>query len=241
VSDSIRKAHLTEDEVAAYCERRLTEDAEYEIEEHLAGCEECAKKARTGLRFSFVWDRWTARAHGQAAQLARVHAAFARLQRNTKYALWQARLRDWIDRWQGRGEAVLGVLMGKACRFVVDGQEALVRTGSTLQFAYETRAAGRKSHASLTVIRTKGSNDATVRINPRERKVTVSLSHRQIGKVPPLVALIPEDKGKWPRLGEVKLDVSNPGFYSVQFTNVPAGKHTLLIEPMEQSESARHH
>jgi hypothetical protein len=234
--------YLSTREIGDYCEGKLRRNAvdEQRIEEHLAQCGECAGRARTGFRFSFVWDQWTANAHGQAAQLARVHAAFAKLQRNAKYAPWQARLRDWIDRWQGRGEAALGVLMGKATRFVVEGQEAFIRTGSTLQFAYVTRAAGSKSRASLSVVRTKGANDAIVRISPRERKVTVSLSNRRIGKAPPLVALVPEDKGKWPRLGEFTPDVSNPGYYSVQFANVPAGKHLLVVEPMEHPESARH-
>lgn len=59
--------HLSPQIIASYFEDTLTDAALLEVETHVADCDQCALSSQQALAMGDVVDRWTARAHGQAA------------------------------------------------------------------------------------------------------------------------------------------------------------------------------
>lgn len=54
-----QKKHLSINSIYSYLKSDLSEDEELEIDEHIAGCEECLKKFVSLERLIFIWKKMT--------------------------------------------------------------------------------------------------------------------------------------------------------------------------------------
>src|SRR3712207_6650011 len=104
--------HVNPDELFDYFEKRLTEDQEEKIEEHLAECTPCTQQARAALIFTSVWDRWTAHAHAEAHLRAALAEALEVAHKGAGAPTMRERLARWQEHWAGRAESAVRVVMG---------------------------------------------------------------------------------------------------------------------------------
>lgn len=237
--ERLEMEHIIPDEIEEYLENRLPEEREFEIEEHIAFCQECTQKVRAAYAFTFAWNRWTAKAHGKAYQRAHILAALKKKEegeRGTTFEerLRKERLRQWRERWAGRAAAAVRVVLnvpGEVTRIITEGVEALVPQ-PRLVFAYSTRPLQARGTEILEVkdeTKVIAKGGAEVSVSASKVEVRVRLLHRQAA---PLVLLVPDAKGETPLVSEPKKE---PGkdYSLARFENVSPGKYTLVFEPME--------
>ena len=58
--------HLSFEIIEKFADGKLRRDELLEVEEHIAICPECKKRVHTLRDFSSIWNKWTAKAHGEA-------------------------------------------------------------------------------------------------------------------------------------------------------------------------------
>src|SRR4029077_5334579 len=119
--------HLSQEILDNYVAERLSESDELNVEEHLADCDTCTAVARSTLLVGNVWDAWTATAHGEAYLAERLAQAVDQASELAGNSNWQSRLNVWAERWAGRAEAAVRVVMeaqGSASRVITEGLEA---------------------------------------------------------------------------------------------------------------------
>lgn len=62
--------HLPFEIIEKFADGKLRRDELLEVEEHITVCPECKRKIHTLRDFSSLWDKWTAKAHGDAYRKA---------------------------------------------------------------------------------------------------------------------------------------------------------------------------
>ena len=131
MSNEAATEHIEPEELADYFEGVLPEDRNNLIEEHFAECDQCTAQARQFRAFSSRWNGWTAKVHGEAYQRAVLAMALQAVERTHPH--WRERLRQWQERWGGRAEAALSVIVERteeASRVATESLEALVSPGT---------------------------------------------------------------------------------------------------------------
>ena len=245
-STSVPGAHLSPQTIASYFEDTLSDAALFEVEEHVSGCDACALASQQALALGDVVDQWTARAHGQAAvrsvlvqglSLARVRATVAAL---------QDRVAAWERRWNGQAEAALRVVMdapGQAARVLTDGLEELARPSASWQFApapaaIPTRGAARRGAPQPIVVTAgnPGGPSARVAVSGERGEVAVRIDGVPAGSEPPLVLLVPIDRGPAPVAAEPRLAVPEPSpgsdAWIARFDGLGPGDYLIAFEPL---------
>jgi hypothetical protein len=242
VSTEATTGHIQPVELADYFAGELPEEREGIIEEHFSECDECTAQARQFRVFTFMWDDWTAKAHGEVYRRAAVDRALQAAQVQAKSEEWRERLRRWREQWTGRAEAAVRVIMeapGKAARIVTDGFEALVRPEGRWRFALEPapvpvlgamRVRGQEVRPLATVALALGRPQARVAISGEVGEVEVRVDGWPPGQSPPLVLLVPMKEGGEPMVKE--LAEEQAGVLIARFEGVEPGDYLVAFEPI---------
>jgi anti-sigma factor RsiW len=237
--------HATPDELLDYFEAKLPDERERVIEEHLAVCNACTQTARQVFSLHEVWNRWTARAHGEVYARDRLRAAIAQAEQQTTNPLWRERLRAWRLRWAGRAEAALRLATetsAEVSRAAAETLDALTRPGSVLVFA-PVRQAGpvrgeateQQRSAVLSTTLRPGHPRARVVVEAGQSgTVTVRVDEVRPGETAPLVLLSGMTATRTAVL-QVKEVEPQPGVaYAIaRFDDLPPGEYVLAFEPLE--------
>jgi hypothetical protein len=198
-------AHLSPDTIAEYFSDTLSLDDRVLVAEHVADCDACAIAAQGVLAAGAVVDRWTARAHGQAATRLLLAEALEAARARTTVAAVRERLAAWAEQWAGQAEAALKVVLeapGRAARVIAEESASLGAAGSGWQLAMPpapvpTRGtsgrAARRGPPQPVVVTAGGPNGPTARVavSGDRGEIVVRLDDVPRGEEPPLVLLVP--------------------------------------------------
>lgn len=235
LNSGIPTSHISSEDLASYVDGSLSEDREGILGEHLAECVECTERAWQMRAMSMVWDQWTAWTHGQAHLRTVFNEALQTAALQEASASWRDRLARWQDRWAGKAEAAVRVVMEapeKASRIVTEGLEALVRPEGGWQFAPAPgaiRAAGPRPSAPVKEAVAAGPPAASVRVYDVSRGVDVWLRGLSDATTPPLVLLVPLGGAAAPQVRAP--EQFSPGEYLARFQNLPTGDYLVAFEP----------
>ncbi len=241
------REHITPEELAAYFATTLSEDREGEIEEHLAECSACTEQAREIYTlqarqlqaFTWLWEQWTARTHGEAYRRARLGRALQQAQVQVANQAWQERLARWREQWSGKAEAAARVIMeasGRVSQIITEGLEALVRPEGAWEFTpapgtIRTRGSGRGAVRTRgKVALTSGKPQAQITVSEETGVVEIRVDELPPGQTP-LVVLIPMQEGDEPQVQELKRSLQGRSV-SARFENVAPGDYLLTLEPL---------
>jgi len=164
--------------ILAYVKGTLSEEKCFELESHLAECDECAKRVRAHRfllqsvhqgQFDHIWDSWTASRHAEEYLQDQVTKV---LRTATYPQALQQRVRAWQENLSQKAWGGIIVLIDASrhtVRVIKEGLEALHQPGMEPAFrpvslAEPTSGGGR--HRLL---------HATVTIHPEEQTVTVKI------------------------------------------------------------------
>lgn len=179
---------------------------------------------------------------------AYLHTVMARAleaaQERVEKQAWRERLRQWRERWAGRAEGAIRVILeapGQAARIVTEDLEALVRPGGLWQFAPApvpilTKGAvrvrgGKAAPPPATVALAPGTPQARVAVTGEIGEVVVRIDELPPGQTPPLVLLIPTKEGSEPKV-EALEQPKGVVYLIARFENVEPGDYLVAFEPM---------
>ena len=236
-------AHLSPDMIAAYFADTLPLDDQVHVEEHVAGCDDCALAAQGALAAGIVVDQWTARAHGEAATRALLAEALATVGARSSVAAVRERLAAWAEQWAGRTEAALRIVLeapGQAARVIAESAPDLARPGGAWQFAAAPspapiRGAARRQPPPQPIVVTAGGPDgptARVAVSAERGEVVVRLDDVPRGAEPPLVLLIPTGAGtqREPAVGTPQPSPGSDAWIA-RFEGLGPGDYLIVFEP----------
>ena len=239
-------AHLSPQIIASYFEDTLSDTALLEVEEHVAGCDECALSSQQALAVGDVVDQWTARAHGQAAVRAILLQGLSLVRVRSTVAALRDRVAAWERQWNGQAEAALRVVLdapGQAARVLTEGLQELARPSAAWQFApapaaIPTRGAARRGAPQPIVVTASsaGGPSARVAVSGERGEVAVRIDGVPAGSEPPLVLLIPIDRGPTPVASEPRLALPEPSpgsdAWIARFDGLGPGEYLIAFEPL---------
>jgi hypothetical protein len=241
--------HYANEELTSYLAMELSEAREMEIEEHLAVCDECTARAREAHLLTSLVQQWTAHAHGEAYRRDLLARALAQLEAHEANPAWRERLRHWRERWAGRAEAAVRVVVaapGAASRVVTEGLDALLRPGATWQFGAAPAAmpvrgvvAREAAPPPVTVALASGAAPARVAVNDAAREIVARLEALPVGadpREPPFVALIPTTEGAEPRRQPLERR-RGATYWVARFADVSAGDYMVVFEPPREEDA----
>jgi len=231
--------HISSEMLMDYFGGKLSEEQEAQIEGHLAECQDCTQRARQVLAFGFVWDRWTAKVHGETYWSARLATAVQEAENRVKNPSWRERLARWREQWAGRAEAAVRVIMAvseEASRIVTEGLESLLRPGGSRQFALARvpiRTRGKVTRgtpqAPMEAL-ARGKPQIRLTISGRTREIRIRVEDLPPLKPAPLVLLIPIEEGACPLVAEPQR-VAGANYLIARFKGVPPGEYIAAFEP----------
>ncbi|MCC7368989.1 MAG: hypothetical protein IT306_11230 [Chloroflexi bacterium] len=239
--------HLSPQTIAAYVADTLADDALSDVERHVARCDDCALASQEALAVGDMVDRWNAQTHGVAVRGSIILQALSLARVRSTVAALQERVAAWERRWNGQVEAALQVVVdapGQAARVLTEGVEGLARPSAAWRFApapaaIPTRGAARRGAAQPIVVTasgTAGGPSARVAVSGERGEVAVRIDGVPAGQQPPLVLLVPIDRGPAPVSAEPRLALPEPGAGSdawiTRFEGLAAGEYLLAFEPL---------
>jgi len=236
--------HISSETIERYVEHKLNEDEVLKVEEHLSRCEECARRLRAAWRFNFLWERWTAEAHGEAYRKVlalgwKGRLALALTGLSLRRRELRQRLMTWLDRVGSKAGAAFELVLDRgrqAARIALEEAVSLLPSESPWQFrpalvrgAPRTRGLLRGEESRTLVA--DGPPGARVSVDPGKGRVTVWIDELPPGRKPPLVLLVPKVKGAEPAVEVPAGREGRRGLWA-EFTDVPDGEYLLVIEPL---------
>jgi hypothetical protein len=256
MNDIVSKNHLTAEKLVDYFSQILPEEEETAIELHLANCTECTTQARQIYKLSLTWDRWTARAHGEAHLSGLVKKALIHIREQPQPVPehvpdLRQRLTDWLDTWAGKVEGSVRVIIEKMAeayslsnsRIESEGLEAILRPGGAWQFAtapsqgrgIQTR--GTDTQLRVKIVETASALKARVSLDEDHGAIVVSVDDFPNGQTPPLVLLVPTGEGLEPRVKMLERDpetgrLPETSDLIARFEGVDPGQYLVAFEPL---------
>lgn len=228
---------LAFDEIERYLAGDVSEEETIRIDAHMGTCDDCAEKVRMMRRLNFLFNQWTAKSHVEIYQQEQLVAALNKAAEQNP--ILKERIHRWLEKWAGKAEAALRLVMKvpeETTRIITEGVEALVKPDSRLKFVYITAPVPTRGVETLkekkTVVKTEGIPNVQVIVNEAANEVEVRLKSLPSEQKAPLILLIPDAKEQAPLLSEPKPEPKT-NYHIARFQNVPAGKYTLVFEPME--------
>jgi hypothetical protein len=239
-------AHLSPQTIASYFDDTLSEAALSEVERHVAACDLCALASQHALAVGDVVDVWTARAHGQVAARGLLLGGLTLARIRASAAAIQERLATWERQWNGQAEAALRVVLdvpGQAARVFTEGFEDLARPSAAWPFvpapaAIPTRGTARRGTSQPIIVTASnpGGPSARVAVSGERGEVAVRIDRVPAGSEPPLVLLVPIDRGPAPVTGEPRLAIPEPSpgsdFWVARFEGLGPGDYLIALEPL---------
>lgn len=249
MSDDVAISHLLRGELQAYLDGELMEARETQIEEHLAECDDCTALTREVNAPHPMFERWTARAHGEAYFRAALETALHDTAEHDP-AL-RERVTQWRERWAGMAEAAAHLVLDApraASRLVVEQLASLARPGGTLQLAPVAAVGTRGAIRARGSLRTRGAvtkhgppavragsvgaraEAAVMDIGRDGDTLIVRLHGLPARRQPPLVVLVsvedPTEHWAQESLRQPK------GPHIARFDGIGAGDFLVIVEPV---------
>lgn len=239
-------AHLSPDTIAGYFSDTLPLDDQVRVEEHVAGCDDCALAAQGALAAGTVVDQWSATAHGRAASGDLLAEALATASARSTVAAVRQRLAAWAEQWAGQAEAALRIVLeapGQAARVIAESAPDLARPGTAWQLAAAPaptpiRGSARRTPPPQPIVVTAGGPNgptASVAVSGERGEVVVRLDDVPSGAEPPLVLLIPTGPGQPGAQREPILGTPQPSpgseAWIARFAGLGPGSYLVVFEP----------
>ncbi len=235
--------HVTIDVCRDYFTAKLADVEEMRVEEHLAGCDTCAGMAHRVFRVRELMN-WNSVQHGELYLRGVLGDALSRatILENTSAPL-RARIKAWKERWDGRAEAALRVVMNsaeQASRALVESLETLARPGSDWHFELATQSSAVRGVAAdavdYTIVTAAGeSGEPLARVSARaDGEVVVRIDSLPPESIDPIVLLIPTGSEE-ERDVMIAEAVLQPGssFRLARFSDLAAGEYIVAFEPLK--------
>lgn len=242
------QAHLSPDTIAGYFSDTLSLDDQMLVEEHVAGCDDCALAAQGALALGTVVDQWSATAHGQAATRAMLAEALATAGARSTVAAVRQRLAAWAEQWAGQAEAALRIVLeapGQAARVIAESASDLAQPGTAFRLAAAApapapiRGSARRTPPPRPIVVTAGGPDgptASVAVSGDRGEVVVRLDDVPRGAEPPLVLLIPTGPAHSGVQREPVLGTPQPSpgseAWIARFEGLGPGSYLVVFEPL---------
>lgn len=236
--------HPSAERLADYFGHGLSEEEEIAVEEHLAECDACTDAARLTFAASGLLDHWTAPTHREAALRSVLAGALVAAGQQPSAAGWRVRLAAWVERWAGRAEAAVRVVIdapGQAARAIAESVPEIARPDAAWQLApapaaVPTRGRAGAQGAARPIIVCAGGDGAPrvqIAVSGQRGEVVVRLDDLPPGAEPPLVLLVPT--GQW---GAPRLAAPEPGpaadgdTWIARFEGLGPGEYLVALEPL---------
>jgi len=230
--------HLTLENALAYIAGKVTEEESFQIETHLADCDECARRVYSyniiKENFDEIWDSWTAKEHAVALFQARFLEALEKAKVPPRL---DQRIKAWAKKVSQKTETVLDIILDfrdKTAKIFQEGLERFCQPGIGLTFLpapVPSWITGEAREASISV-EAQGPPWVKVTVDPSVRKIAVQAEI--LKKRWPLIILLPKAKGK-AIIGEFHQPVDTDYILS-EFEDVPDGKYFLMLEARDIDE-----
>jgi len=231
--------HVATEELADYFAGSLSQERELAVELHLAACNECTQQARQVYSFTALFERWTSKQPAEPALpivLARcLEAARDRMTNQ----LWRERLNGWRERWGGKAEGAVRVILGapgKATRILTDGLDNLLRPAATLRFVPEALVGvnsvrGKLDQGSVALASAPGVPRVRISASGLVGEVEIRIDDLPQTQTPPLILLIPAVGGIEVRVAELSQTPGVP-YWIGRFEQIDPGDYFIVLEPM---------
>jgi len=232
-------SHLKTEEILAYVAGKMAEKKAFEVNIHLATCEECAKRVKAHYyikdHFDTLWDTWTAKRHAEEYWQARVGEALKEAEIPPRLG---ERVKDWLGKISQKADVAIGVVIDASQRMaevVQEGFEALRRPDIVLEFSSlpaPVLILGEEPEEGTIKVEAKGPPWTAITVEPTAQKITVQM---EVSDEPwPLLLLFPKMEGK-----VFISEFSHPegtDYLLAEFEDVPDGEFTLVVEPMPSDD-----
>ncbi len=234
--------HFSFDTIERYLAGEVGEEEAFLIDVHMGECNECAERVRLVRRLNFLFNQWTAKEHGKTYLMYRLLTALKQAEQTVPEPL-KERLRRWLKVFAGRAEAALRITMNApkgVSQIVIEGVEAITKPQPRWQFSYSlasvrvrrtARGMQRAPLVEKTVVKAEGTPSIEVSLKEIANEVCVTFSALPPEQPVPLVLLIPDAEEGSPLIVEGEREPET-NCCVVRFQNVPAGRYTLVFEPM---------
>jgi hypothetical protein len=230
-----RLTHIADDELIDLAIDNLADGRVAPVLDHLAECDDCARRSSLIYRTATVWDGWRERLRVEDAEVTwrgRVSQVIAELSRRSgqfgvRIAAQLARLAEAPETL---ASAALGVLLDPATRAVQVVADAAYTAGIAdppVEFAVlGTRSGGSETHeeASAMIITAGIPSGAQVTADAVKRSVSVEFAD---GTVQYLVLLIPSSEDAETMVAETRR--TSYGAEIAEFTDVPQTQCLLTV------------
>lgn len=240
--------HLTFDKIYEYINAKdITRDNYemiYEIDCHIAECEECFEKIQFLSDIKQVLNEWTPEIHGQLYRKILEDEEEKEVSKNELKTEWTTRLQNWIEKYSGKADTAVEVFMNtveNGTKLVTEGMEALTKPQPRFSFqgrmATATRSMtsrglrGRRS-AGNSKLEDEGTK-SIISINASNKDnqhVYIELKDIDPEKIPLVMLVSQEDESAMPKVKEPEQEGDK---WIARFEHIPSGKYILMVEPLD--------
>lgn len=236
--------HIDMETFLSYFAGALDDARERVVEEHVAGCDRCARQAQGVERFDAAWRLpiGSLIAIKERLLLSETLAAAA-----SGSPTLQDRLLTWARAWSGRAQGALRVVIdasASTARVVAEGIDDLTRPDSGWHFqpiaaAVSVRGGGDRDPSAAVLETPLDPSQPRARVAVRggaQTEIDVRVDGLGPNELPPLVVLIEHRADDLPRAHVARLE-ARPGLdcHVARFTGLAAGEYILAVEPLERS------
>ena len=247
MNDDQKNEHLTAEFLQQYLAGELSDDQEFLVDDHLGRCDQCARMARTGFRFSRLWESWTAEAHGrahdafQSVQKERIVSAIAEAEAEVVDPEIRSQLRRWREKWHGLVGGAVRMIMnmpGETSRILTEGLDTLLIPGKQVSFAYGVGKPGvqgeQAGSASKTIVRSSqlvGGQTIEIQIDGKTQEFLSVLRGGTLIGLKPVILLIPNSPSARTIVLLPEEQLGTDALLKVM--NIPSGDYLVVFPELE--------
>jgi hypothetical protein len=217
--------HISTKDLLSYVAGKLADDQCFEVETHLGGCPDCAKRARAHhyirKNVDNLIDNWSATQHARELLFAKVY--------NDAPVDIKKKITSGINEFFDK--------LGAGLNVVIDATNKI--SDVTQTFLFEPKLT---FSPALTPVRVLGdladqpgtktieAENHTITVSPDPPKIFIIIKH---AKPPyPLACIVPGKKEKETVFGDFR-PITGEDSIIAEFVDIPSGKFTLLLENKE--------
>jgi hypothetical protein len=234
-----KMTHLKTEKILEYIANRIGDEEAFEVDNHLAVCQECARRVRVHRyikdHFGEVWNTWTSKDYVEEYWQTRISEAL--FSEKVPARLGQ-KVKEWVGKIKRKTDFAVGVIIDASkqqAKVVQEGMDFLREPGGLFNFVaahdfLRTRGARRTrgaAEAGPISVKAQGPPWAKITVEPSVNKITVQMEKTE--QPWPLLLLLSKRKGQ-----EFITDFhedKEANCLSAEFENIPNGEYVLLSEP----------
>jgi hypothetical protein len=248
--DEPKWSHINPAQLVDYFDHDLTDDEEDRIERHLAGCDECAERARQASALCGLWERWSGRTQGEAYLRSAIGYALDSAAGETPLDdTWKRRIHHWRSTSSGLVEGIVKVTVDavkNASQVATDGMEDLLRPGARWRFTLlpdnvAVRGVKHRRGSPPKIALAEGSDGSSARVKVEDhddgtRDVVVTVDQFPRSRVSPIVILTSTGTRGMEKPMLLEMRHQGQGLIA-RFHALPAGEYLVAFEPSPADDS----